>query len=126
MTTSFTSKWLKKPGETLRYEGAKSAKRVGSTPRVDTVQVLTRLVDGSRWLTAQHAAWLIDDSSAADDTEFYHALDGWERLEEQLRDSGYRDCIYGQGEHCPKSAIADCAACIGVATSPAQQSGFAA
>ena len=108
--TQFTSQWLDNPPETLRNGRSKWSKRPVAQTGVVAIQ---RLVGGSRWLTEQHTLWLNDDPAAVGDERFYHALDGWERLEDQLRDiQGFQGCVFGPGEHCPQEAVVNCAACV--------------
>ena len=84
-----------------------------ASSQADNSQILKRLVDGSRWLTNQHDLYSNDDPVAVNDTEFYKALDGWEKLEKQLRvQDGYQGCIFGSDEHCLQEAIITCAFCI--------------
>ena len=86
-----------------------------ASSQADNSQILNRLVAGSRWLTNQHDLYSNDDPVAVNDTEFYKALDGWEKLEKQLRvQDGYQGCIFGSDEHCPQEAIINCAACTSV------------
>ena len=76
--------------------------------------LLSRLRNGSQWLTVQHQAWLDHEKEAASDERFSVALDGWAEMERSLRMIyDYQGCIFGVGRECPGSAPARCDGCRG-------------
>jgi diadenosine tetraphosphatase ApaH/serine/threonine PP2A family protein phosphatase len=84
-------------------------------PRSNAVMdhLLSRLQAGSRWLTAQHQAWLDSKPDAASDQRFSVALAAWSEMERSLRMVfGYEGCVFGPDQRCPKDAPVICDACV--------------
>jgi hypothetical protein len=52
---------------------------------MDEITLLKRLVNGQKWLTAQHQAWLDSKPDAASDERFSVALATWSEMERSLR-----------------------------------------
>jgi hypothetical protein len=71
----------------------------------------SRIQGGSRWLLAQHEAWIDGTESAVSDRKFSRALAAWTELERDLRSLGYHLCVFGPGGHCPDAAPVTCDAC---------------
>ena len=87
-----------------------------SPPRTDAFSdhLLSRLQAGSRWLTAQHQAWLDKKQGAASDERFSVALDAWAEMERSLRlVYDYQGCIFGPDQRCPEDAPVRCDGCLG-------------
>jgi hypothetical protein len=83
--------------------------------------LLKRLRNGQRWLTAELEQWVTDSPDAATDAAFQKALDGWVAMETQLRERhGYRGCIHSPDGHCPDGAldVVRCDACVVGDTTP--------
>ena len=75
------------------------------TPDALSDHLLSRLQAGSQWLTAQHQAWLSEDSAVTNDELFSVALAGWDEMERSLRMAyGYEGCIYGPNQQCSQDA----------------------
>ena len=88
-----------------------------SRPAQDALSdhLLSRLQAGSRWLTAQHQAWLDDKEDAASDERVSVALDGWDEMERSLRlVYDYEGCVFGPDQRCPEDAPVTCDFCVGV------------
>ena len=76
-------------------------------------KILSRLRDGILWLTKQHKAWLDGDPDAVSHEAFSKALAGWDTMERELRELGYRDCLFfDSGERCPEDGPVLCEACV--------------
>ena len=76
--------------------------------------LLSRLQAGTRWLTAQHKAWLDDKKDAAGDERFSVALAAWDEMERSLRMVyNYEGCIFGVDQRCPQDALVTCDGCLG-------------
>ena len=81
-------------------------------PPADTM--LRRLRVGQRWLAEEHHRYLAEDSRAATDERFSTALAAWDALERVFRCSGYKGCIWGEGQRCPPVALVVCDGCVGL------------
>ncbi|MFQ6026920.1 MAG: hypothetical protein ACE5Q6_05320 [Dehalococcoidia bacterium] len=82
-----------------------------------TDQLLSRLQAGSRWLTAQHRAWMDAAPDAASDERFSVALATWDEMERSLRlVFGYEGCVMGPDQHCPEDGLVVCDACRGASS----------
>ena len=78
-----------------------------------SAHLLSRLQAGSRWLTAEHQAWLEDRKDAASDERFSVALDAWAGMERSLRlVYGYQGCVFGPSGRCPADAPVSCDRCL--------------
>jgi hypothetical protein len=88
----------------------KSALSEKSPPCPGSDSLLSRLQAGSKWLTAQHKAWL--EGQGVSDERFSAALEAWDSLERILRQVfGYDGCIFGPDRRCPGEAHAICDFC---------------
>jgi hypothetical protein len=75
--------------------------------------LLSRLQAGSKWLTAQHKAWLEGNPDSASDARFSTALDAWAELKRSLRAVfGYEGCVFGPDRRCPEDAPVLCDFCV--------------
>jgi hypothetical protein len=82
-------------------------------PNAVTNILLSRLQNGSRWLSAQHLAWLEGNPDAASDERFSVALAAWGELERSLRlVFGYDGCACGPDRRCPEDAPVICDFCM--------------
>jgi hypothetical protein len=82
-------------------------------PNAVSDNLLARLQAGSRWLTAQHLAWLEDKQDAVGDDRFSVALAAWDEMERSLRMVfGYEGCVFGPDRRCPDDAPATCDYCM--------------
>jgi hypothetical protein len=81
-------------------------------PNALTDHLLTRLRNGSAWLTAAHQAWLDRTPAAPSDEKFSVALAAWTEMERSLRlVFGYEGCVFGPDRSCSQDAPVRCDAC---------------
>lgn len=71
--------------------------------------LLKRLRNGQKWL----GEYLHEVDGGAADREFGKALAAWSEMEAHLlQRHGYRGCIHGEAQRCPKDAVVSCDVCM--------------
>ena len=86
--------------------------RTVSEPPTSAKELVRQLRASQKWLTVQHRIWLAGDRLDGGDTKFSRILDDWGLLEQVLRRTGYRSCIWAPGLLCPADAPVICDGCI--------------